>query len=509
MIIHVIIFSYADEVMMMSEKKVVRYKLVRHKWPDEIEAEKKQRKRRIGIIALCVIFFFSGYGLNRFLSRSDVTNDKTFAKLSEVYTIMKNKFYFGKDKEDFNEQLINGAIKGMVDAGGDQHTMYLNNEQSESFTSSMEGSVVGIGVTMYALDDNTFIISDIIKDSPAEKAGLHAGDQIYAVDGKVLKNTSTEEVAKKVKGESGTKVKLEIIRSGKHIEKTITRKKVNGTVFSEIKGDTAKIELTTFAETSGDEFGRHLEDINKAKVKHLIIDLRDNSGGYLKAALQIASYLMQDDQVIFKEDDHDGNITEYKTLNGYEHYTFDKLLILVNGGTASASEALTAALKEQAQAIVIGEKTYGKGTVQIPLPFKDGSMLKYTTGEWITPKGNKLNKVGITPDIKVAQEAAYVTGMPQLDKEEFAFDTVNEAASPVQIYLKFLGYAVDRTDAYFSYTSAKALTQYQKDHELKEDGKIREEVCRSLVSDCLRKWRSDPYKYDLQLKKAMEIANEK
>ena len=95
------------------------------------------------------------------------------------------------------------------------------------------GSVVGIGVTMYALDDNTFIISDIIKDSPAEKAGLHAGDQIYAVDGKVLKNTSTEEVAKKVKGESGTKVKLEIIRSGKHIEKTITRKKVNGTVFSD------------------------------------------------------------------------------------------------------------------------------------------------------------------------------------------------------------------------------------------------------------------------------------
>ena len=241
----------------------------------------------------------------------------------------------------------------------------------------------------------------------------------------------------------------------------------------------------------------------------MIIDLRDNSGGYLKAALQIASYLMQDDQVIFKEDDHDGNITEYKTLNGYEHYTFDKLLILVNGGTASASEALTAALKEQAQAIVIGEKTYGKGTVQIPLPFKDGSMLKYTTGEWITPKGNKLNKVGITPDIKVAQEAAYVTGMPQLDKEEFAFDTVNEAASPVQIYLKFLGYAVDRTDAYFSYTSAKALTQYQKDHELKADGKIREEVCRSLVSDCLRKWRNDPYKYDLQLKKAMEIANEK
>ena len=114
---------------MMSEKKVVRYKLVRHKWPDEIEAEKKQRKRRIGIIALCVIFFFSGYGLNRFLSRSDVTNDKTFAKLSEVYTIMKNKFYFGKDKEDFNEQLINGAIKGMVDAGGDQAEQHTGGYQ--------------------------------------------------------------------------------------------------------------------------------------------------------------------------------------------------------------------------------------------------------------------------------------------------------------------------------------------------------------------------------------------
>lgn len=493
----------------MAEKKVVRYKLVRHKWPDEVEAEKKQRKKRIGIVALCVVFFFSGFGINRFLNRSEVTNDKTFAKLSEVYSIMKNKFYFGKDKKDFNEQLINGAIQGMVDAGGDQHTMYLNNEQSESFTSSMEGSVVGIGVTMYALDESTYMISDIIKDSPAEKAGLHAGDQIYAVDGKVLKNTTSEEVVAKVKGESGTKVKIECIRDGKHFTKTITRKKVDGTVFSEIKKDTAKIQLTTFAETSGDEFGRHLKDIKKAGVKNLIIDLRDNSGGYLKAALQIASYLLKDDQIIFKEDDHDGNITEYKTLSGYEHYHFDKLLILVNDGTASASEALTAALKEQAGATVIGEKTYGKGTVQIPLPFKDGSMLKYTTGEWITPKGNKINKKGITPDIKVAQEKAYETGMPRLDKEVYASDTVNEAAAPVQIYLQFLGYKVDRIDAYFSPVSSLALKQYQKDHGLKADGKIREEVCQSLVSECLRKWKGDPYTYDLQLKKAMEIANGK
>lgn len=490
----------------MAEKKVVRYQLERHKWPDEIEAEKKAKKKKIELILLCIFCFVSGFMVNKHFGKAKVFQDKKFVKLSEVYDIMSNQFYFGKDKENFNEQLINGAISGMVDAGGDIHTAYMNKDDSESFTSSMEGSVVGIGVTMYSLDDSAFIISDILKNSPAEKAGVLPGDQIAAVDGKKVTGKKIDDVIELVTGKSGTEVSIEFVRGKEHFTKKIIRKKVYGTVFSDIKDQTAKIELRTFAETSGEEFGVHLKDIEKAGVKNIIIDLRGNSGGYLNAALEIASYFIDDHEVIFQEDDHEGNVKQYKALEGFKKYKFNKIVVLVDQGTASASEALTGALKERADAIVVGERTYGKGTVQIPLPFNDGSMLKYTIGEWMTPDGHKINKVGIEPDVKVAQEKAFITPMPKLNEQVFKPDTVNPAASSVQIYLDFLGYPVDRSDEYFSFTSSKALQQFQTDHGLIADGNIRAEVCKSLVSEMIQRQKNESYTYDLQLKKAMEIA---
>lgn len=495
-----------NEVKPMSEKKVVRYHLERHKWPDEIEAEKKAKKKKIEIVLICIFCFLSGFMVNKYFGKAKVFQDKKFMKLSEVYDIMSNQFYFGKDKENFNEELINGAIAGMVNAGGDIHTAYMNKDDSESFTSSMEGSVVGIGVTMYSLDDSAFIISDILKNSPAEKAGILPGDQIFAVNGTNVTNKKIDDVIQLVQGKSGTEVSIEFVRGKEHFTKKITREKVYGTVFSEVKDDVAKIELRTFAETSGEEFGVHLKDIEKAGAKNIILDLRGNSGGYLNAALEIASYFIDDNEVIFQEDDHEGNVKQYKTLKGFKKYKFDKIIVLVDGGTASASEALTGALKERANAIVVGDRTYGKGTVQIPLPFKDGSMLKYTIGEWMTPDGHKINKVGIEPDVKIAQEKAFITPMPKLDEQVFKPDTVNPAAASVQIYLDFLGYHVDRSDDYFSIASSKALQQFQKDHGLIADGNIRAEVCKSLVAETIKRQKNEAYTYDLQLKKAMEIA---
>lgn len=490
----------------MSEKKIVRYHLERHKWPDEIEAEKKKKRKKIGFVFICVICFLSGFIVNQYVGRAKVFQDKEFVKLSKVYDIMRNQFYFGKDQTNFNEQLINGAISGMVNAGGDIHTAYMNKDDSESFTSSMEGSVVGIGVTMYSFDDHTFIISDILKNSPAEKAGVMPGDQIVAINGKDVTGKKIDDVVKLVTGKSGTEVKIEFVRGKEHFQKNIIREKVFGTVFSNIKDDVAKIELRTFAQTSGEEFGVHLKDIEKAGVKNLILDLRGNSGGYLNSALEIASYFIEDNEVIFQEDDHTGNVKQYRTLQGFKKYKFDKIIVLVDQGTASASEALTGALKEQANAIVVGNQTYGKGTVQIPLPFEDGSMLKYTIGEWMTPSGQKINKVGIKPDVKVDQEKAFITPMPKLEKEVFYPDTVNPAASSVQIYLDFLGYHVDRMDGYFSVASSKALQKFQADNGLIADGNIRAEVCKSLVSKMIQKQKNESYTYDLQLKKAMEIA---
>lgn len=494
----------------MAEKKVVRYKLVRHKWPDEIKAKREQNIKRVLMVGSCIVCFVGGILLSNYLGRSTVQQGKEFSKFSEVYNIMNTKFYFGKDQENFEEKLITSAIDGMVSAGGDPHTSYMDAETAKSFTSSMEGSFVGIGIQYYGVNDSTFIVEKVFKDSPAEEAGMMKGDRIYAINGVECKGMTTEEVSELIKGETATKVEVEIVRENKHMKLDVARREVFDSVFSEIDGDTATLQINTFADSSGKEVGSHLADIKKAGVKHLVLDLRDNGGGYLDAAQQISSHLLPKDTVIFKEEGKDGKQKEYKTLAGYEQYQFDKIVILVNQNTASAAEVLTAALKEQLDASVVGVKTYGKGTVQYPLPFPDGSSIKYTIAEWVTPQGNKLNGKGIMPDYEVNLDPAITTSTPGLKKDEvYKVDTVSPIAKSVQIYLKFLGYNADRSDEYFSPTSSAALKKYQKDKGLPQTGNIDMDSVTSLLSSCSQKWHDEKDTLDLQMKKAMELVHGK
>ena len=488
-------------------KKVVRYKLVRHKWPDEIEAERKARLKKASIVALGVLIFFSGMLTTKYLGKNELMKDETFSKLSQIYAVMKDQFYFSKDKENFNDALINGAISGMVSAGEDKHTMYLDAKQSSDFTSSMEGSFVGIGIQYYAQDEDTFLVSKVLNNSPAEDAGLLKGDQIYRINDTICEDMTVDKVKELMIGESGTKVEVEIVRDQKHMVMDIKRRKVNDSVYSEVDGSTGILEISSFSETGGPDTGVQLADIKDAGCKNLILDLRDNGGGYLVAAQQIASYLLGEDQLIFKEVYKDGEVEEVRTLKDNEHYTFDKIIILVNGNTASAAEVLTAALKEDLDNItIVGETTYGKGTVQIPLSFSDGSMLKYTTAEWVTPSGKKINGVGITPDVEVSLDSVYTTGAPQLKEDEsYKVDTVSEAAKVVQTYLNFLGYATDRSDEYFSYAGERALRQYQEDKGLEVNGVIDRKVINALLSSVNSEWNTNENEYDVQMKKAKEL----
>ncbi|MCR0482430.1 S41 family peptidase [[Clostridium] innocuum] len=491
----------------MAEKKVVRYKLVRHKWPDEIQAEKKRRQRRMCIVATCIVCFFGGFFLNSTLHQTAAASRDEFQKLEEIYSIMSDKFYFGKNQKNLNQKLIDGAISGLVDAGGDIHTSYLDNEQTESFTGSMEGSFVGIGIQFYGVDDSTFIIDEVLKNSPAEGAGFLMGDQIYAIDGTVCRNMTTSDVKALITNSKSDEITLEIIRENRHKKIKVKKATVQDSVYSSVNGKTGILELDTFAETSGEEVKSHLESLKKDGCENLILDLRDNTGGYLKSTQEIASYLLPDNTVIFREETKDGTKEDYKTISGYEQYKYKKIVVLVNGDTASAAEVLTAALREHLGATVVGEKTYGKGTVQVPLTFKDGTMFKYTTAEWITPKGEKINGKGITPDVQVKLDEAFYTSAPVLKKEVYKPDTVSAAAKSAQIYLKFLGYAVDRTDEYFSYASGEALKQYQKDKGMKVTGNIDADTLTSLLSSCALKWHSEEAVLDTQMKKAVELTN--
>lgn len=494
----------------MKEKKVVRYKLIKHKWADEVEAEKLRRKKSIGILIICIFCFAGGFFLNSIVGAKTVGNSVDEQKMTEIYSLMKNEFYFGKDQKNFGQKLFTGAIEGLVSAGGDKHTMYLDPKLSQNFTSSMEGSFVGIGVQYYAIGNNDFMVDKVLRDSPAQEAGIMSGDRIFAINGKETKSMTIDEVKDAIVGSAGTKVEIDVLRENKHIKKQIERRKILNSVFSEIKGKTAVLRLNTFAETSGKEVENHLKDIREKGVSQLVIDVRDNGGGYLQAAREIASLLLPKNTVIFKEEKRNGTVEEYKTIDGYTQYKFNTIKVVVNADTASAAEVLTAALKEQLNAEVIGVKTYGKGTVQVPLTFKDGSMFKYTIAQWITSKGNKIDGVGITPDVEVKLDPAFTMNAPKLDaKVVYMVDTVNPAAKSVQTYLKLLGYPVDRVDEYFSVASSNALKMYQKDRGLKVTGNIDSEVLTSLISSCALKWNKEPEIYDLQLQKAMNLANGK
>ena len=227
----------------------------------------------------------------------------------------------------------------------------------------------------------------------------------------------------------------------------------------------------------------------------------------MNAAQEIASYLIPSDDVIFKEKTKSEDPVVYYALD-YPKYTFEQIVVIVNEDTASAAEVLAAALAENKHLNVtlVGTQTYGKGTVQVPLTFKDGSYLKYTVAQWLTPSDTCIDGVGITPDVEVKLDEAITIGAPDIEDEVFEADTVNVAAKSVQLYLKFLGYPVDRSDEYFSLQSSKALAMFQKAEGLTADGKIHAETIEKLISCVVKQWRLHEV-YDTQLTKALEIAN--
>lgn len=492
----------------MEDKKIVKYKLVRHKWPDEIKAEKHIKRRKILTIACCIVCFLLGFLASNIIpSTSTATNTDDMDKFEDIYNVMTKKWYFGNQMEDLNSTLFMKAIDGMVNGGGDAHTVYMDATQAASFTSSLEGNFVGIGVQYYALNETTFIVDKVFKNSPAEASGIIKGDQIYSINGEASAGLTIDEIATKIKGDAGTSVDLEILREGKLIPLKVVRGEVKSSVYGEIKDKTGVLEINSFAETSGEEVGTYLKDFQNKGVDHLIIDLRDNGGGYLKAAQEISSYLLPKDTVIFKELSKDGKYTEYRTLENYEFYSFDKIVFLVNNSTASASEVLTISLKEHLGALVVGENTYGKGTVQTTLPFKDGSSIKYTMAEWTSPNETRINGIGIQPDYQVSLDPAITTGAPKLEEDDvISEDSVSAAAKSVQTYLKFLGYAVDRTDLYFSLASANALRAYQKDNQMEVTGQINADIIASLLSSVSLQWHNEQSTLDVQMKKALEVA---
>ena len=323
-------------------------------------------------------------------------NDNTIAgELARFRTII-DEYYLGEVDEN---KLKESAIKGYVEGLGDEYSEYITKEEYEEYEINIMGNYVGIGIYMSAYkDSDEIVVLSTIEDSPAESAGILTGDIILKVDGIEYDGEHLDEASAAIKGEEGTKVKIEIKRNEQIMELEIERKKVIvNPVKSEVKeNNIGYIKLTSFDEETSKIFKEKYEELQKQNIQSLIIDLRDNGGGIVQEALTIADYMLEkDSKMLITVNKKENEVIE--TAKTDPIITIP-VVLLVNENSASASEILAGALKDNNRAKIVGTKTYGKGVIQELLRLKDGSAIKLTTEEYYTPNRTKINKVGIEPD---------------------------------------------------------------------------------------------------------------
>ncbi len=366
-----------------------------------------------GVIGVNWNNWFAGFGPYLGISTS-TTSSVNWSALDEVY----NKLASSYNGEISESEVIEGAKKGLTEALGDKYTIYMNEEEAESFYDDLHGNVgAGIGVEM-GLRDGYVRVLRTLPDNPAREAGILAGDILYKVDGEEVYSLSTDEIAKKVRGEAGTEVTVTVVRDGEEKSFTMKREEINNvSAYVEYSGSTAIVTVTRFDSDTGTMVQGFAKEFASKGVKKVILDLRGNGGGYVSAAKDLLSLWIDNDVILLQKSRHFGN-SEEKSSSGKALLADMKTVVLVNGSTASASEIVAGALQDYGKATIVGEKTYGKGVVQNLYDLSGGTVLKVTTAEWYTPKDRSINGEGITPDVEVERTYEDINAMkdPQLDK---------------------------------------------------------------------------------------------
>lgn len=473
------------------------------------KAQYKETTLTVIIVILCLLFFGLGVSVPFIFDRGSQSEAAVSdEKFNAIYDLLREEWYFADEVEDIDKVLLEKAIEGMTDLEEDPHTNYFDLESAQEFSQSLEGSNVGLGMSYFLDEDQNFVVKDIFLDSPAEDAGLEVGDVITMIDGQSCSETDSDTLVQLIKDHEGTPIEIVYTHEGETQSKMVEPKEYDETVSCRLFEDQgyALIRLTSFSENSGADFAKAMNRIQEAGVQNLILDLRGNTGGYLSAAVDIASSLLPEGSVVVQEEDKDGNRSESKTNDDYEQVQLDQIVILQNGTTASASEALIGALKDNLGSIVttVGTTSYGKGTEQTSVPFSDGTSIKYTIAKWYTPNGDSIDQEGFEPDIEASSsEIEDVQYNAEETQETLEPDTVSVNAKAVQIFLKYLGYSADRTDEYFSVASSEALKLFQKDNALTISGKCDPETWDKLYQKAMLKYNQDTLYTDSQIETAV------
>lgn len=365
---------------------------------------RKERIIWVSIIAFLILALLINF--NQQYSRADESTEKNFIKIFEmVYNNLRFSYIDEKEPKD----LIVGAINGMIKTLDDPHTALLEPKAKEDLEIETSGQYGGLGIEV-GIKDNKLVVIAPMEDTPAEKAGVQAGDKIIKINNEPVINPDLNLIVNKLRGKPDTEVTLSIERENNEglINITIKREIIEmKSVKSQIFDNIAYVRLIAFRKNAAEELKNALEDIHNKKVKGIILDLRNNPGGLLEAAVKIANFFIKDGLLVYTKPRESAgnyyNMLNRKFLADKDNVVVDKepLVVLINGGSASASEILAGAIKDRQRGILVGTTSFGKGSVQSVINLDMGYGLRFTTAYYYTPNGIKIHKKGIKPDIEV------------------------------------------------------------------------------------------------------------
>jgi len=366
--------------------------------------------RTLVMSLMLILAVFVGVGLDRYLietgivdASSQLTSNEHFTVLEETYDAIRNNYVLEEEISD--EELIYGAASGMVDALGDEgHSTFLDPEEAEAYEASSRGELIGIGIQIDTTGDLPVVIAPI-PNSPAWEAGIKPGDTILEVDGQSLETMDATSAGDLIRGEEGTDVTLVLQHEGENdtYEVTITRQKikVDPVDWAMLPNGVMWLQLSEFSSGATEGVQQAVREAKALGATSIILDLRNNPGGLVFEAVGIASQFLPSGTPVFQEQNVDGRIKTIKTVGSNGVWQEGPLVVLINGNSASASEIVSSALRDAGRAELLGETTFGTGTVLLPFDLSDGSMAVLGTDLWLTANGEQIYKHGVEPDQEV------------------------------------------------------------------------------------------------------------
>ena len=401
-----------DKTNTKTNKKSFKYRILKF-----INKKSKLKYTFRETIILMIVIFGLGLIVGGIIMYGKKAFNKSTVSLNE-FTATYNEIVDNYYQEIDEEELLEAGISGMIRYLGDPYSTYMNKETAEDFNEDVDGTYQGIGAELRFNSDNLPIISKVFESSPAEKAGLKENDIILKVNGEDVTKKSLSEIASLVKGDKGTTVTMTVKRNNTEIDILLTREVVdNVSVSSEVIEKNGKkigyLYISIFALNTTNQFKDELKNLEDQNIDSLIIDVRGNSGGYLTTVTDIVSMFIKKGEAIYQLKTKDKIEIIYDETDESRNYP---VVILADGGSASASEVLAGAFSETYGSQIVGAKTFGKGRVQKVYTLSSGAMFKYTYQEWLTPKGHSIDQKGINPDIEV--EYKYISEAKDSQKDK-------------------------------------------------------------------------------------------